>query len=200
MLVTPLQVVRFTAALANGGTLYRPQIIERITSTNGGVDVYTFSPQVDGTLPVSQETLDAISVGMRGVVRSSIGTANDELGDLSISIHGKTGTAENPLGDSHAWFTGYSSTGREDKPDIAVTVIIENGGEGSEVGAPVFRRVVETYYFGEPLKLYPWESDFNLTRTPTPEFTETPLPGVNPTTPSSDSAPEQKISTPTPSG
>jgi len=198
MLVTPLQVVRFTAALANGGTLYRPQIIERITSVNG-VDVYTFSPQVDGTLPVSQETLDAISVGMRGVVRSSIGTANDELGDLSISIYGKTGTAENPLGDSHAWFTGYTSTGREDKPDIAVTVIIENGGEGSEVAAPVFRRVIETYYYGEPLKLYPWESDFNLTRTPTPEFTETPLPGANPPA-SSGSALEQKISTPTPSG
>ena len=200
MLVTPLQVVRFTGALANGGTLYRPQIIERIISVNG-VDVYTFSPQVDGTLPVSQETLDAISVGMRGVVRSSIGTAVDELGDLSISTYGKTGTAENPLGDSHAWFTGYTSTGREDKPDIAVTVIIENGGEGSEVGAPVFRRVIETYYFGEPLKLYPWESDFNLTRTPTPEFTETPLPGPGANPPaSSGSAPEQKISTPTPSG
>jgi penicillin-binding protein 2 len=198
MLVTPLQVVRFTAALANGGTLYRPQIIERITSTNG-VDVYTFSPQVDGTLPVSQETLDAISVAMRGVVNSSIGTANDELGDLSIPVYGKTGTAENPLGDSHAWFTGYTSTGRADKPDIAVTVIIENGGEGSEVAGPVFRRVIETYYYGEPLKLYPWESDFNVTRTPTPEFTETPLPGANPPA-SSGSSPGQKISTPTPSG
>jgi membrane peptidoglycan carboxypeptidase len=166
-----------------------------------GVDVYTFSPQVDGTLPVSQETLDAISVAMRGVVRSSIGTANDEMGDLSIPIYGKTGTAENPLGDPHAWFTGYSSTGREDTPDIAVTVIIENGGEGSEVAGPVFRRVIETYYFGEPLELYPWESGFNVTRTPTPEFTETPLPGVNPTVSSSSgSTLEQKISTPTPSG
>jgi len=198
MLVTPLQVVRFTAALANGGMLYRPQIIERITSTNG-VDVYTFSPQEDSVLPVSQETLDAISVAMRGVVKSSIGTANNELGDLSIPIYGKTGTAENPLGDSHAWFTGYTSTGRADKPDIAITVIIENGGEGSEVAAPVFRRVMETYYYDEPLKLYPWESDFNVTRTPTPEFTETPLPGSNPPA-SSDSAPSQEVSTPTPSG
>ena len=120
---------------------------------------------------------------------------------MSIPIYGKTGTAENPLGDSHAWFTGYTSTGRTDKPDIAVTVIIENGGEGSEVGAPVFRRIIETYYYGEPLKLYPWESDFNVTRTPTLEFTETPLPGEKPPASSSGgSAPDQQVSTPTPQG
>ena len=120
---------------------------------------------------------------MRGVVRANIGTANDELGDLSIPVYGKTGTAENPLGDSHAWFTGYTGAGRADKPDIAVTVIVENGGEGSEVGAPVFRRIIETYFYGEPLKLYPWESDFYVTRTPTPEFTPTPLPGEEPPAP-----------------
>jgi len=197
MLVTPLQVVRFTAALANGGTLYRPQVIERMTSANG-VDMYTFSPEAQGTLPVSQETLDAIAEGMRGVVRANIGTANDELGDLSIPIYGKTGTAENPLGDSHAWFTGYTGAGREDRPDIAITVIVENGGEGSEVGAPVFRRIFETYFYGEPLKLYPWEADFNVTRTPTLQFTPTPLPGEAPAPPSSDSSGGQQVIQPTP--
>ncbi len=198
MLVTPLQVVRFTAALANGGTLYRPQVIERITSANG-VDVFTFTPETAGTLPVSNETLEAIAEGMRGVVRASIGTANDELGDLSIPIYGKTGTAENPLGDSHAWFTGYTDADREDRPDIAITVIVENGGEGSEVGAPVFRRILETYFFGEPLKLYPWEADFYVTRTPTPLFTPTPLPGEEPAPSSSGSSGGQQVIQPTPS-
>jgi len=200
MLVTPLQVVRFTAALGNGGTLYRPQIIERITASNG-VDVLTFSPENQGELPISEETLIAVQDGMWGVVNYTIGTANIELGDLSIPIYGKTGTAENPLGDSHAWFTGYTNTNREDKPDIAITVIIENGGEGSEVGAPVFRRILESYYFGEPLKLYPWESGFNVTQTPTSEFDQTPEAGEAPAAPAdSGFAPQQQVITPTPSG
>jgi penicillin-binding protein 2 len=198
MLVTPLQVVRFTAALANGGTLYRPQVIERITSTNG-VDVFTFSPEVAGSLPVSPETLEALAEGMRGVVRANIGTARDQLGDLSVPVYGKTGTAENPMGRSHAWFTGYTGSGRADKPDIAITVIIENGGEGSEVAGPVFRRILESYFYGEPLKLYPWESAFNVTRTPTLEFTLTPLPGESPAA-SSGSSGGQQVIQPTPGG
>ena len=198
MLVTPLQVARFTAALANGGTLYRPQIIESITNVSG-IATYTFTPESNGTLPVSAETLEAILAGMRGVVRSNIGTANDQLGDLGITLYGKTGTAENPLGNSHAWFTGFSETPRTDRPDIAVTVIIENGGEGSEVAAPVFRRVIETYYFGSPQKLYPWESRFNVTRTPTLEATATSAGGAGEgAQPPSPSVPDQILSTPTP--
>jgi penicillin-binding protein 2 len=194
MLVTPLQIANFTAAIANYGTLHRPQLIERITSSNG-VDVFTFSPEVSGTLPVSEETIDAIREGMRGVIRSKVGTANRELGDMGITLFGKTGTASNSTGESHAWFTGFSSTLREDKPDIVVTVLLENAGEGSERAAPVFRRVMETYYFGEPQKLYPWESGFNVTRTPTLEFTPTP---ERPS--SSNSVPEQQVTTPTPAG
>lgn len=198
MLVTPLQVVRFTAAIANGGTLYRPQIIENITNISG-IATFTFAPESNGTLPVSAETLEAIRAGMRGVVRSNIGTANDQLGDLGITLYGKTGTAENPLGRSHAWFTGFSETPRTDRPDIAVTVIIENGGEGSEVAAPVFRRIIETYYFGSPQRLYPWESRFNVTRTPTLEVTPTIEGASQPSGSSPPSVPSQVQSTPTPS-
>lgn len=200
MLATPLQVVRFTAALANGGTLYRPQIIERITS-NAGTDIFSFSPESNGSLPVSNKTLEAIEEGMRGVVASRIGTAYDQLGDIGLQIYGKTGTAENPMGSAHAWFTGYSKIGREDRPDIAVTVILENAGEGSEWAAPVFRRIMETYYFGEPRTLYPWESRYNITRTPTLEFTltpETPVEAEATQPPSNVEIPEQVVLTPEP--
>jgi len=176
MLVTPLQVVRFTAAIANGGTLYRPQLIERVTSS-AGVDVSTFTSEAQGTLPISAETLEAIQTAMRGVVSSRIGTARDALSGLAIPTYGKTGTAENPMGDSHAWFTGYTDENREDLPDIAVTVIAENAGEGSEIAAPIFRRIIETYFYGEPKKLFDWEVKFNVTKTPTEEFTLTPTEG-----------------------
>ena len=176
MLVTPLQVVRFTAAIANGGTLYRPQLIERVT-TSGGVDVSTFTADATGTLPITNETLEAIQTAMRGVVSSRIGTARDALSGLAIPTYGKTGTAENPMGDSHAWFTGYTDENREDLPDIAVTVIAENAGEGSEIAAPIFRRIIETYFYGEPKKLFDWEVKFNVTKTPTEEFTLTPTEG-----------------------
>jgi penicillin-binding protein 2 len=176
MLVTPLQVVRYTAAIANGGTLYRPQLVERITTT-AGVDVSTLSPEATGTLPISQETLEAIQTAMRGVVSSRIGTAREALSGLAIPTYGKTGTAENPMGDSHAWFTGYTDENREDLPDIAVTVIAENAGEGSEIAAPIFRRMIETYFYGEPKKLFDWEVKLNVTKTPTEEFTLTPTEG-----------------------
>lgn len=173
MLVTPLQVVRFIAAIANGGTLYRPQLIENMTSSTG-ITTYSFSPEAQGTLPISESTLDSIREGMGLVVSSKRGTAHDELSGLNITMYGKTGTATNSTGEPHAWFAGYTDTNNDEKPDIAVVVLVENGGEGSEVAAPIFRRIIETYYFGEPKKLYPWESEFNVTRTPTLEFTNTP--------------------------
>ncbi len=188
MLVTPLQVVRFTAAIANGGTLYRPQLIEKITNS-AGVNISSFAPDMQGTLPISATTLEAVQTAMRGVVSSRNGTAREALGDFSVPVYGKTGTAENPMGNSHAWFTGYTQANREDLPDIAVTVIVENGGEGSEVAAPIFRRILETYFLGAPKKLFPWELRFNVTKTPTLQFTLTPTAGPEGT---------ERKSTPTP--
>ncbi len=173
MLVTPLQVVDFVAAIGNGGTLYTPQLIQSINDVDGN-PVQSFNPQSHSTLPVSQNTLAAIKEGMQMVVRNERGTAYRTFVGMSTPIYGKTGTATNSLADPHAWFAGFTDAGLKDKADIAIVVICENSGDGSVYAAPIFRRVIETYFTGAPIRLYPWEQTFNVTKTPTEEVTETP--------------------------
>jgi penicillin-binding protein 2 len=182
-LVTPLQVVDFIAAVGNGGTLYQPKVIDRIQPVSGA-PTSVFTPTVRGTLPVSAENLEIIRQAMYSVVMNPRGTAyrtsafglNTFVSNTGIPIYGKTGTAEAGYGDSHAWFSGYSDANRENRPDIAVVVLVENGGEGSDIAAPIFRRVMEIYYLGTPRTRYPWEALIGVVATPTPLVTDTPAP------------------------
>ena len=177
VLVTPLQVATFVAAIGNGGTLYRPQIIEQVAPP-GGIASETFKPQVTGKLPIDAQQIQAIQEAMVGVIRNDLprGTAWHRFTGLDIQVAGKTGTAQSGSDQPHAWFAGYTFEGRADKPDIAIAVLVENVGEGSDYAAPIFRRIVEAYFLGQPQTLYWWESAFNVPYTPTPAVTDTPGP------------------------
>jgi penicillin-binding protein 2 len=173
--VTPIQVVDFIAAIANGGTLYKPQIIEKISSLSGEV-VQSFTPVIRGTLPVKPSTIAALQEGMRLVVQDKRGTAHATFAGMETPIYGKTGTATTSLEDPNAWFAGFTKANNPDKPDIAIVVIAENAGDGSKYAAPIFRRVIQDYFTGEPKNLYPWEYDYYLTVTPTQEIEATKQP------------------------
>ena len=179
--VTPLQVARFIAAIGNGGTLYRPQLVEKIEPVEGGDPVLMFKPEAQGVLPIQPFRLEVIQDAMRSVVADSRGTANFRMRGLSIPVAGKTGTAESGSGLPHAWFAGYTLASESTNlPDIAIAVIVENEGEGSDFAAPIFKRVVESYYFGSPqTKLWFEETILGPTLTPSPIGgvpTETPEP------------------------
>lgn len=152
LLVTPLQVARMIAAIANGGTLYQPYLIARIAGNANTPELVT-QPRAVGRLPISQEHLTTIQEAMLAVTTEAIGTATHRFRGLSIPVAGKTGTAE-PADENdlpHSWFAGYFPA---DDPQIAMAVVVENAGEGSTVAAPMFRQVIEAYY-GMPITPLP---------------------------------------------
>jgi len=176
--VTPLQVARFVAAVGNGGYLYEPKVVERIVPLDGE-PTYVFTPTLSSRLPMSDSILTVVQDAMVNVVSNPRGTAyyvlNPFISSYNIPIAGKTGTAELGVGEPDAWFAGYTFAEREGKPDIAVAVLVETIGEGSEYAAPIFRRVMELYFLGNPQVKYPWEARIGVVASPTPEPTETPL-------------------------
>jgi penicillin-binding protein 2 len=149
LLATPLQLANMTAAIANGGTLYRPRLASATRDAEGNVR-QTFQPEVIRKLSIAPEYMAAIRAGMRDVVASTSGTAYYALKQPSLSIAGKTGTAEffGPLDrqgnlPTHALFVGYAPY---EDPRVAVAVVVYHGGEGSETAAPVAADVLKAYF------------------------------------------------------
>lgn len=141
-LATPLQMAVVTSIVANGGHRFRPYLVSKMVSPITGEVLQTFEPEEVSTIPMSPKTLDALRTGLRDVVSPS-GTAGYMFENFPVVIAGKTSTAENPHGDDHGWFVAY---GPYDKPTIAIAVIVEQGGYGSDSAAPIARKIMEAAF------------------------------------------------------
>lgn len=136
---TPLQLANFTAALANGGTLYVPRIVNQIKNNDGRVE--SIAPTVIRKNFISDEVMRVVREGMRKTVTD--GTAQP-LKTLSVEVAGKTGTAQfGGEGKTHGWFISFAPY---NNPEIALVIIAEGGGDGHSSGVPITKTVYD-YYF-----------------------------------------------------
>ena len=160
--MTPLHMNMITMAVANRGELMRPYLVDSVNTAEGKL-LQQYSGKSEGNL-LDEETADYVRRLMRGVTRvtenaedgSSVwGTASEFNGTQTYTAFGKTGTAEfgekedDEEDQSHAWFTGFAVSadkGEEGDPDLCITVLIENGGVGSDRAVPVAKDILDRWY------------------------------------------------------
>lgn len=138
--VTPMHMHMIVSAIANGGILMKPYVIDHVENDRGSV-IRTFKPSSYGRL-MSDDEAALLKQLMEAVVQEGTGY---KLKGLDYTAAGKTGSAEynNVKGDSHAWFTGYAPA---EEPEVCVTVIVEGGGSGSNYAVPIAKRLFDAYF------------------------------------------------------
>ncbi|MFQ5771778.1 MAG: penicillin-binding transpeptidase domain-containing protein, partial [bacterium] len=148
LLVTPLQMAYFAMILGNEGTAYQPHLIKQITDAISGKSIQLKFDSVT-IKNISNETYKEIKHGMYLVVNGPKGTGKAAW-IPGVKVCGKTGTAENPHGKGHAWFIGFAPM---EHPQIAWCILVENGGSGGAVAAPIARGVLSIYFNDQKLAL-----------------------------------------------
>lgn len=138
---SPLQLASYVAAIANGGTLYRPYIVKKIIGPDGSTEKI-FKPVVRRKVNISPENIKIIQEGMHMVTLPPNGTAAGVFAGFPLTGAAKTGTAEVAGHDNHALFSAYVPF---EKPEIAVVVVVEYGGSGSGTAGPVVRDILDAY-------------------------------------------------------
>ena len=140
ILVTPIQMANYVVAIANGGTLFSPQLVQKIVDSQSGAVVMS-TPQVLNENFIDKANIDIVKEGMRAAVTS--GSAR-YINSAYYQVAGKTGTAQvGGNARSHSWFIGFAPY---DDPEIAWAMLVENGGEGSEVSVPIMKELLDWYF------------------------------------------------------
>ncbi len=137
---TPIQLASFIATIANKGTLYQPHIVKGYQPFGSdSLETVTYKKE---KLPVSEKTFEKVRQAMYGAVDHGTGRFAAVKG---IKVAGKTGTAQNPHGDNHAWFVAFAPL---ENPTIALAVLVENAGYGGSVSAPIAGKLIDYYING----------------------------------------------------
>ena len=148
---TPLQVAVSYAALANGGRVYEPRVVDRVVDSTGQLVERIESPLVR-RVDISEETRRELLNDLNSVVTD--GTARAafvDFGEGLEEVGGKTGTGQGSVGqDNHAWFVGVAPI---DNPRYVVAVVIEEGGSGGKIAAPVARHILQYLMGNEPTEI-----------------------------------------------
>jgi penicillin-binding protein 2 len=154
--VTPIQMARFYAMIANGGRLVTPHIAEDVEQPSNDPKLphvlERFASAPPTSVGVDPVALRIVQQGLWQATHSTLGTSYGVFGNFPVSIAGKTGTAEklitmpgysHPLELSQSWWCGYGPTG---SPNLVVCAVIENGGHGGSAAAPASLKVFEKYF------------------------------------------------------
>ena len=140
ILVTPLQLANMAVAIGNEGYYYPPHLIKSFNDGTPIDSIMTTKKVID----IEKQHFKDVKIGMCRVFEGESGTARFSKID-SIQVAGKTGTAENPHGDDHSLFMGFAPV---DNPQIAIAVVVENAGFGSQWAAPIASLMIEKYLRG----------------------------------------------------
>ena len=151
LLVTPLQMARFYALIANGGKLVTPHVVSSVEQPGKrGAALTVFSPPAH-MVNIHPAELRAVREGLYLATHASYGTSSGVFGSFPVPIAGKTGTAEKSVDVGsystmmdQAWWCGYGPT--DATPELVVCVVIENGGHGGTAAAPAALKVFESYF------------------------------------------------------
>jgi penicillin-binding protein 2 len=153
LLVTPLQLARFYAMIANNGKLIRPHLADAVIDGGGGRSaprvIHRFIPPAPQSVGLDPSALAVVQDGLFQATHSSIGTSASVFGNFPVPIAGKTGTAQkNPNTNQldQSWWCGYGPANSSEPPKIVVCSLVENGGFGADAAAPAALKVFQEFF------------------------------------------------------
>ncbi len=142
LLVTPIKLAQFAAAVASRGNVYRPYYVEKIVSNQTGKTEIVGQTEILQKAELKPQTYDLLFKALKHTVDD--GTAR-RAKIKGLDVYGKTGTAQNPHGDDHGWFMAFAGQEGEE-PSIALAVFVEFGKGGSSAAGPIARSMLEAYF------------------------------------------------------